>query len=104
MNLFIYLQSKSLIVITVLLKASCRFVDWDSYISLILNSYQNLYMYMTIDNPTFLISLVGLGKNTGTPVYRGISLAWYVPRHTCPYHGILVFLFLVTENIKSQKY
>ena len=47
---------------------------------------------------------VGLGKNTGTPVYRGISLAWYVPRHTCPYRGILVFLFLVTENLKSPKY
>ena len=56
MNLFIYLQSKSLIVITAeSLYASCRFVGWDSYISLILNIlyYQNLYMYMTIDNPTF---------------------------------------------------
>ena len=47
---------------------------------------------------------VGLGKNTGMPVYHGISLAWYVPRHTCPYRGILVFLFLVTENLKSPKY
>ena len=38
------------------------------------------------------------------PVYRGISLAWYVPRHTCPYRGILVFLFIVTENLTSPKY
>ena len=48
--------------------------------------------------------IVGFGKNTGTPVYRGISLAWYVPGHPFPYHGILVFLFLVTENLKSPKY
>ena len=47
---------------------------------------------------------LGLGENTGTPVYRGISLVWYVPRHTCPYRGILVFLFIVTENLKSPKY
>ena len=46
---------------------------------------------------------LGLGKNTGTPVYRGISLAWYVPRHTCPYRGILAFLFIVTENLKISK-
>ena len=42
---------------------------------------------------------VGMGKNTGTPVYCGISLAWYVLRHTCPYRGILVFLFLDQINI-----
>ena len=45
-----------------------------------------------------LSSVLGLGKNTGTLVYRGTSLAWYVPRHTCPYRGILVFLFLVTKK------
>ena len=55
-------------------------------------------------NENKTIKFLGLGKNTGTPVYRGISLAWYVPRHTCPYRGILVFLFIVTENFKSPKY
>ena len=49
------------------------------------------------------VLFLGLGKNTGSPVYHGISLAWYVPWHTCPYRGILVFLFLVTENLKSKK-
>ena len=49
---------------------------------------------------THVLSL-RLGKNTGTPVYRGISLARYVLRHTCPYRGILVFLFLVTESIET---
>ena len=48
--------------------------------------------------------ILGLGKNTGTPVYRGISLAWYVPRHASPYRGILVFLFIVTKNLKFPKY
>ena len=47
--------------------------------------------------------ILGLGKNTGTPVYRGTSLAWYVPRQTCPYRGILVFLFLVTKKSKISK-
>ena len=47
---------------------------------------------------------VGLRKHNGTPVYRGISLAWYVPRHTCPYRGILVVLFLIIEYLKSPKY
>ena len=54
MNLFIYIQSKSLIANNSSLYASCRFVGWDSYISLILNNYQKLYMYMmTVDNPNF---------------------------------------------------
>ena len=61
MNLFIiHIPSKQITYCyNSSLYASCRFVGWDSYISLILNNYQNLYMYMTIDNPTFfLISLV----------------------------------------------
>ena len=49
-----------------------------------------------------MLKCVGLGENTGTPVYRGIPLAWYVPGHTCPYRGILVFLFRVTENLNLQ--
>ena len=57
-----------------------------------------------ISKKCVMVMDLGLGKNTGTPVYRGISLAWYVPRHTCPYRGTLVFLFLVTETLKSPKY
>ena len=37
------------------------------------------------------------------PAYHGISLVWYVPQHSGPYCGILVFLFLVTENLKLKK-
>ena len=40
---YLYLQSKSLIVITVLFMLPADFVGWDSYISLILNNYQNIY-------------------------------------------------------------
>ena len=50
------------------------------------------------------ISFVGMGKNIGMPVHCSISLVWYVPQHTCPYCSIHVFLFLVTENLKSLKY
>ena len=35
--------------------------------------------------------IVGVGKNTGTPVYRSISLVWYVPRHSGPYSGVSIF-------------
>ena len=57
MNLFIiHIPSKQIsYCYNSSLYASCSFVGWDSYISLILNNYQNLYMYMTIDNPTFFI-------------------------------------------------
>ena len=41
-------------------------------------------------------SLLGVCKNTGTLVYHGIRLAWYVPRYTCLYGGILMILFLAT--------
>ena len=44
-----------------------------------------------------------MGKNTGSPVYRGISLVWYVPLQSGMYRGILVFLYLVTENLKLKK-
>ena len=50
-----------------------------------------------------LLQLVRIGKNTGTPVYRGMSLVWYVPQHSGPYRGILAFLFLITENLEFKK-
>ena len=60
--------------------------------------YGTLHLFQNI-----VTVLIGLGKNTGTPVYRGTSLVWYVPRHTCPYRGILVFLFLATKKSKISK-
>ena len=45
-------------------------------------------------------------KNTSTLVYRGISLAWYIPWYTCLYRGILMILFLATvyctKNVNLQ--
>ena len=73
------------------------------------NIYNTVKSWLPNDNfPIVLMkitSLLGLGKNTGTPVYRSTSLAWYVPLHTCLYRGILVFLFIVTKKkLKSPKY
>ena len=40
------------------LYAFCRFVGWDLYFFNIEELSKSVYMYMTIDNPTFLTSLV----------------------------------------------
>ena len=65
--------------------------SWDMVVSVLHRVNDCQYMYIRV------------GKKYRYAVYRGIFLAWYVPRHTCPYR-ILVFLFIVTENLKSPKY